>query len=159
LAKVISPEGKNGCKAVDELKLAERSFVALDWNDGAPPQLLLAQRLHDDLMQPVQLYPDQHGRELLMQRKDVVDDLIGLPLLDSGRPSVARSMTNKPIRYAGTNGRQRGTSRREDALDTVIALRRPEDYSPEHGARFEIHFEKLRNRVEGDGSIPFEARV
>jgi putative DNA primase/helicase len=63
------------------------------------------------------------------------------------------------VHHAGTNGRQRGTSRREDALDTVIALRRPEDYSPEQGARFEIHFEKLRNRVEGDGAIPFEARV
>jgi putative DNA primase/helicase len=63
------------------------------------------------------------------------------------------------IHHAGTNGRQRGTSRREDALDTVIALRRPEDYSPEQGARFEIHFEKLRNRVEGAGAIPFEARL
>jgi putative DNA primase/helicase len=63
------------------------------------------------------------------------------------------------VHHAGTNGRQRGTSRREDALDTVIALRRPEDYSPEQGARFEIHFEKLRNRVEGDGARPFEARV
>jgi putative DNA primase/helicase len=63
------------------------------------------------------------------------------------------------VHHAGTNGRQRGTSRREDALDTVIALRRPEDYSPEQGARFEIHFEKLRNRVDGDGAIPFEARV
>jgi putative DNA primase/helicase len=62
------------------------------------------------------------------------------------------------IHHAGTNGRQRGTSRREDALDTVIALRRPEDYSPEQGARFEIHFEKLRNRVDGVGAIPFEAR-
>jgi putative DNA primase/helicase len=63
------------------------------------------------------------------------------------------------VHHAGTNGRQRGTSRREDALDTVIALRRSEDYSPEQGARFEIHFEKLRNRVEGDGAAPFEARV
>src|SRR6478672_7663390 len=63
------------------------------------------------------------------------------------------------VHHAGTNGRQRGTSRREDALDTVIALRRPEDYSPEQGARFEIHFEKLRNRVEGDGAVPFEARI
>jgi putative DNA primase/helicase len=63
------------------------------------------------------------------------------------------------VHHAGTNGRQRGTSRREDALDTVIALRRPEDYSPEQGARFEIHFEKLRNRVDGVGAIPFEARV
>ena len=63
------------------------------------------------------------------------------------------------VHHAGTNGRQRGTSRREDALDTVIALRRPEDYSPEQGARFEVHFEKLRNWVDGDGAMPFEAKL
>jgi len=63
------------------------------------------------------------------------------------------------VHHAGINGRQRGTSRREDALDTVIALRRPEDYSPEQGARFEVHFEKLRNRVDGDDAISFEAKL
>jgi putative DNA primase/helicase len=63
------------------------------------------------------------------------------------------------IHHAGTNGRQRGTSRREDALDTVIALRRPDDYSPEQGARFEVHFEKLRNRVDSAGAIPFEVSI
>ena len=63
------------------------------------------------------------------------------------------------IHHAGTNGKQRGTSRREDALDTVIALRRPEDYSSQQGARFEIHFEKLRNRVDSAGAMPFEARL
>jgi putative DNA primase/helicase len=63
------------------------------------------------------------------------------------------------VHHAGINGRQRGTSRREDALDTVIALRRPEDYSPEQGARFEVHFEKLRNRVDGDGAVSFEAKL
>jgi putative DNA primase/helicase len=63
------------------------------------------------------------------------------------------------VHHAGVNGRQRGTSRREDALDTVIALRRPEDYSPEQGARFEVHFEKLRHRVDGAGAIPFEASI
>jgi putative DNA primase/helicase len=63
------------------------------------------------------------------------------------------------IHHAGTNGRQRGTSRREDALDTIIALRRPDDYSPEQGARFEVHFEKLRNRVDSAGSIPFEVGI
>jgi putative DNA primase/helicase len=52
-----------------------------------------------------------------------------------------------------------GTSRREDTLDTVIALRRPEDYSPEQGARFEVHFEKLRNRVDADKMVPFEAKI
>src|SRR5450759_5213984 len=63
------------------------------------------------------------------------------------------------IHHAGNNGRQRGTSRREDTLDTVIALRRPDDYLPEQGARFQVHFEKLRNRVDGIGSSPFEAIV
>src|SRR6516164_3924170 len=63
------------------------------------------------------------------------------------------------VHHAGTNGRQRGTSRREDALDSVIALRRRDDYSPEQGARFEIHFEKLRNRVDGAAAIPFEACI
>jgi hypothetical protein len=62
------------------------------------------------------------------------------------------------VHHAGVNGRQRGTSRREDALDTVIALRRPGDYSPEQGARFEIHLEKTRSMV-GEGASPFEAAV
>ena len=63
------------------------------------------------------------------------------------------------VHHAGNNGRQRGTSRREDALDTVIALRRPENYSPEQGCRFEVHFEKLRNRVDGNAAVPFEAKL
>jgi hypothetical protein len=46
-----------------------------------------------------------------------------------------------------------------EELDTVIALRRPADYSPEQGERFEIHFEKSRNRVDSAGAIPFEARL
>jgi putative DNA primase/helicase len=62
------------------------------------------------------------------------------------------------VHHAGVNGRQRGTSRREDALDTVIALRRPADYSPEQGARFEIYLEKARTLV-GDGAVPFESKV
>jgi putative DNA primase/helicase len=62
------------------------------------------------------------------------------------------------IHHAGVNGRQRGTSRREDALDLVIGLRRPADYSPEQGARFEVHVEKARTLV-GDGALPFEAMV
>ncbi len=62
------------------------------------------------------------------------------------------------IHHAGVNGRQRGTSRREDALDTVIALRRPADYCPLQGARFEVHIEKLR-QLAGAGAVPFEALV
>ena len=63
------------------------------------------------------------------------------------------------VHHAGTNSQQEAHEEEEDALDTVIALRRPEDYSTEQGARFEINFEKLRNRVEGAGAMPFEARL
>ena len=51
------------------------------------------------------------------------------------------------IHHAGKNGNQRGTSKREDVLDTVIALRHPSDYEPSDGACFELHFEKARGMV------------
>lgn len=62
------------------------------------------------------------------------------------------------IHHAGKNGGQRGTSRREDVLDTVIALKRPSDYQPEQGACFEVHFEKARG-FHGTDAEPFEARL
>ena len=55
------------------------------------------------------------------------------------------------IHHAGKGGQQRGTSRREDILDTVIALRRPHDYSPKEGARFEVHLEKARGLYGSPG--------
>jgi putative DNA primase/helicase len=62
------------------------------------------------------------------------------------------------MHHAGKGGAQRGTSRREDVLDTVIALRRPDDYDPAEGARFALHFEKSRG-FHGDEAKPFEARL
>lgn len=62
------------------------------------------------------------------------------------------------IHHSGKNGQQRGASRREDVLDTVIALRRPDDYKPEQGARFEVIFEKARNLTGNDAS-PIEASL
>ena len=50
------------------------------------------------------------------------------------------------------------TSRREDVLDTSISLRRPEDYTPAEGARFEVHFEKHRG-FYGEDAEPFEAKL
>ena len=60
------------------------------------------------------------------------------------------------LHHAGKGGQQRGTSRREDLLDTVVALRRPQDYRPREGARFEVHVEKARG-VAGEALDPFEA--
>jgi putative DNA primase/helicase len=61
------------------------------------------------------------------------------------------------VHHAGKAGLQRGTSRREDVLDTVITLRRPADYTNDQGARFEIVLEKTRS-VHGDDARPIEAR-
>lgn len=62
------------------------------------------------------------------------------------------------VHHAGKGGQQRGTSRREDVLDTVIALRRPEDYTAPDGARFEVHFEKARG-LHGEEAKSFEAKL
>lgn len=62
------------------------------------------------------------------------------------------------IHHAGKSGQQRGTSKREDVLDTVISLRRPEDYRPDEGARFEVHLEKARG-VHGPEAEPFEVQL
>jgi putative DNA primase/helicase len=61
------------------------------------------------------------------------------------------------IHHAGKGGLQRGTSRREDVLDTVITLKRPADYIPNQGARFEVVLEKGRG-LHGDDARAFEAR-
>ena len=62
------------------------------------------------------------------------------------------------IHHAGKGGMQRGTSRREDVLDTTIQLKRPKDYEPEDGARFEVHFTKHRG-FTGDDAAPIEAKL
>jgi hypothetical protein len=62
------------------------------------------------------------------------------------------------IHHAGKGGQQRGASRREDVLDTVISLRRPADYDPSDGAVFELHFEKARN-LTGDDAQPLAVRL
>lgn len=61
------------------------------------------------------------------------------------------------IHHAGKDGRQRGTSKREDILDTVICLSRPSDYNPAtDGARFIVEFQKDRHNTAGE---PFEAML
>ena len=75
-------------------------------------------------------------------------------LLRLRRPGVSVLI----VHHAGKGGEQRGTSRREDVLDTSISLRRPSDYVTLEGARFEVHFEKARG-IHGNNAKPFEARL
>ena len=62
------------------------------------------------------------------------------------------------IHHQGKGGDQRGTSAKEDVLDTVISLRRPQDYHVEEGARFEVHLTKARG-ICGTAANPFEAQL
>jgi hypothetical protein len=49
------------------------------------------------------------------------------------------------VHHANKRGLQRGSSRREDILDLVMAMRRPAGWLPGDGTQFEIHFEKARS--------------
>ncbi|NBV06699.1 MAG: RNA polymerase subunit sigma-70 [Proteobacteria bacterium] len=62
------------------------------------------------------------------------------------------------IHHAGKDNNQRGTSKKEDILDTVINLRHPSNYSSEEGARFEVHFEKSRG-FAGEEAKAFEVKL
>lgn len=62
------------------------------------------------------------------------------------------------IHHTGKTGAQRGTSKREDLLDTSILLKRPADYRADEGARFEVHFEKAR-ALFGQDVTPIEVAL
>jgi 5S rRNA maturation endonuclease (ribonuclease M5)/KaiC/GvpD/RAD55 family RecA-like ATPase len=113
-----------------------------------------------------ELEPHLEGVELL-----ILDNLSSLTAVirdndaDSWNPIQAwllrlrrRGISVLIVHHAGKGGEQRGTSRREDVLDTSISLRRPSDYVPTEGARFEVHLEKARG-VHGEPAKPFEAKL
>ncbi len=49
------------------------------------------------------------------------------------------------VHHVGKGGQQRGASRKHDALDTVIHLKRPEEYDASEGAVFNVRFDKHRH--------------
>lgn len=131
-------------------------------------------------LQPDGVMPDlatHEGREaveaVLGDAKVIIVDNISCLVRASGKENDAESWTGVAgwalrqrahgravvfIHHSGKNGLQRGTSKREDILDTTIALRHPSDYTQDQGARFEIHFEKAR-ALYGKSVDPIEARL
>lgn len=66
------------------------------------------------------------------------------------------------LHHMNKDGRQRGTSAREDNLDISMILKSPHDYTPEDGARFIAHFSKARvstNRLSLIADIEFKLVV
>jgi len=62
------------------------------------------------------------------------------------------------VHHDGKTKEQRGTSKKEDLLDTVIQLTRPGGYHTPEGCVFEVHFRKARE-LHGDVVRPFEAAL
>jgi putative DNA primase/helicase len=62
------------------------------------------------------------------------------------------------VHHAGKGGQQRGTSGREDSLDTVLSIEYPQDYRPEDGCHFVLRFKKSRS-VKGDAVAPIDVRL
>ena len=81
-----------------------------------------------------------------------------IPIQDWGLRLRSRGKSVIFIHHAGKDSNQRGTSKREDILDTVINLKHPANYNSEEGARFEVHFEKSRG-FAGEDAKPFEVKL
>jgi hypothetical protein len=62
------------------------------------------------------------------------------------------------VHHAGKAGQQRGTSGREDVLDTVIALSWPPTYEPTEGCHFHLHFTKTRS-TQGNAVAALDVRL
>ncbi len=60
------------------------------------------------------------------------------------------------VHHSGKNGKQRGSSAKEDILDLSLMLKRPDDYNKKDGAVFEVHFSKARG-LFGEDAEPFIA--
>lgn len=69
-----------------------------------------------------------------------------------------RGLATVLVHHAGKDGKQRGTSGREDALDSVIQLSTPTGYDPRKGCHFELTFTKCRS-VTGDDVAPLDVRL
>jgi hypothetical protein len=69
-----------------------------------------------------------------------------------------RGITAMLGHHAGKGGQQRGTSGREDSLDTVIAIDYPQNHRAEDGCHFHLRFTKTRSN-RGDAVTALDVRL
>jgi putative DNA primase/helicase len=81
-----------------------------------------------------------------------------LPVQDWALDLRRRGISVLFVHHAGKSGAQRGSSRREDLLDSVVTLKHPSDYSPSEGLRCIVDYEKARG-FYGDDARSFEAQM
>lgn len=154
--------------------LQERIRIGLDafGLDSAPENLKIRADANEenglpDLSDPSQ--QSQYERDTAIANLIIVDNLSTIcrgyreneadswvPVQNWLLSQRRKGKTVLMVHHANKSGGQRGTSRKEDVLDTVIQLKRPPDYQENEGARFEITFEKARG-FYGDDAERIEA--
>jgi hypothetical protein len=157
--------------------LQERVAALIAGNDEEPPDndylRILTPDMQDGAMPNLATGEGQEAVKPFLEGVDlvVIDNLVSLTrygrsndeeswfpvqswLLELRRKGLSVLM----IHHQGKGGDQRGTSAKEDILDTVIRLDRPGDYRNEQGARFEVRLTKARG-IYGDEAKPFEAQL
>ena len=167
--KVLFIDGEMPASLLQERlrNLASESPMNLENDDNLK---ILTSDLQDHGIQDLSTVQGQESVEKFLEDADliIIDNLSSL--CRSGRENESESWMPLQewllslrrrgksvllIHHAGKSGNQRGTSKKEDLLDTVISLKRPEAYDSEEGARFEIHYEKTRS-FYGKEAKPFE---
>jgi AAA domain len=133
-------------------------LVAADFQKDGLPDLADAdaQRFYDSAMNEAELIIVDNLSTVARGLRENEADAFG-PVQTWLLSQRAASRSVLLIHHAGKGGGQRGTSRKEDVLDSVISLSRPPVYSATEGARFEVRFTKSRG-FWGSDAEPFEAR-
>jgi putative DNA primase/helicase len=81
-----------------------------------------------------------------------------LPVQDWALDLRRRGISVLFVHHAGKGGAQRGTSRREDLLDSVVTLKHPTDYVASEGLRCTVDYEKSRG-FYGEDARSFEVKM
>jgi hypothetical protein len=134
-------------------------FISPDFQDGAIPDLASrdGQALIECHLEGVSLVIIDNLSCLVRGAKENEGEG-WLPVQGWALELRRKGMSVMFLHHAGKQGTQRGTSRREDVLDTVLTLRNPADYRTQDGLRVEVHFEKCRSLI-GEDVRPFEVKL
>lgn len=135
-------------------------LVTPDLQTGAMPDLSTAdgQAAIDDVLGDTELIVVDNLSSLARSGGRENDAESWLPIQPWALKQRQQGRSVLFVHHSGKGGAQRGTSKKEDILDTVLTLKRPAEYNPADGAVFEVHFEKTRD-MHGDDAKPFEARL
>jgi hypothetical protein len=144
--------------AMSEAPQQNFRMLAADYQQDGLPDLADpdAQRLYDGVVSDADLIILDNYSTLARALKENEADSFG-PVQGWLLAQRAAGRSVLAVHHAGKGGAQRGTSKKEDTLDSVISLSRPPGCSASEGARFEVRFTKNRG-FWGEDAEPFEAR-